>query len=111
MCPHTGRGTLISVAALVFALLTNAAAAQDCSQFKIDGKASQSFGSGPPTSGGCHAQTKDGFLMPDPHCTPGAINPTLTADVLRNSEFRTGCVRDTATSPSKKATKARCSRT
>lgn len=40
---------------------------------------------------------KNGFPVPDPACTPGAINPTLTVDVLKDASFKTGCVRDQAT--------------
>jgi hypothetical protein len=32
--------------------------------------------------------------MPDPSCTPGAVNPTVTIDVLKNTNFRTCCIRD-----------------
>lgn len=47
-----------------------------------------------PTEGSCKIQTKNGFPMPDPTCTPGAVNPTVTLDVLKSPGFRTGCVRD-----------------
>ena len=43
-----------------------------------------------PRGGGCKIGTKDGYPMPDPACTPGAVNLTITADVLRNSDFRPG---------------------
>jgi hypothetical protein len=55
-------------------------------------------------TGVCKAQKKNGYMVPDPACTPGAINPTLTLDVLKNPAFRTGCVRDCETPPSAKAT-------
>jgi len=56
-----------------------------------------------PAAGQCATQIKNGFPVPDPSCTPGAVNPTLTLDVLRDSAFRTGpCVRDKATSAAKK---------
>ena len=45
----------------------------------------------------CQTSLKNGFPVPDPACTPGAINPTLTVDVLKNRDFKTGCVRDQAT--------------
>ena len=44
----------------------------------------------------------NGFPIPDPSCTPGAINPTLTADVLRNPAFRTSCVRNNTTTEAEK---------
>ena len=53
----------------------------------------------------CHAILKDGFPVPDPTCTPGAANATITADVLRNPLFKTGCIRNMATiEDQKKAT-------
>jgi len=50
----------------------------------------------------CTPRKSNGFLLPDPACTPGAINPTVTIDVLRDKNFRTGCVRDGATSARQK---------
>ena len=48
-------------------------------------------------------QMKDGFPFPDPKCTPGAINPTVTLTVLKDSSFRTGCIRDCTSSAAQKA--------
>ncbi|MEA2919778.1 MAG: hypothetical protein QOJ15_11859 [Bradyrhizobium sp.] len=50
----------------------------------------------------CTPGKKNGFPVPDPKCTPGAVNPTLTVTVLSDPDFKTGCVRDQATSPEKK---------
>lgn len=48
-----------------------------------------------PSNGSCTVGTRDGFPIPDPKCTPGAINPTVTVAVLKNlAHFRTCCVRD-----------------
>ena len=53
--------------------------------------------------GSCHTvKAADGYLLPDPLCTPGAINPSLTASVLLNPAFRTGMVRDQITSEATK---------
>ena len=53
--------------------------------------------------GSCHYRVAaNGMPLPDPLCNPGAINPTLTIDVLRDPTFRTGTVRDKVTSPAKK---------
>jgi hypothetical protein len=46
----------------------------------------------------CQTGTRNGFPIPDPNCTPGAINPTVSEAVLRNPGFRTRCVRDCVTS-------------
>jgi hypothetical protein len=55
-----------------------------------------------PSSGTCKPVLRNGVYLPDAKCTPGAVNPTLTLDVLSNTSFRTGCVRDLATSPTVK---------
>lgn len=76
----------------------------DCTKFHIDVTAArplQMVALPPPQS--CNARKSNGFPIPDPNCTPGAINPTLTADVLRDPTFTTKCVRDNATSASQKA--------
>jgi hypothetical protein len=43
-----------------------------------------------------------GYPVPDPRCTPGGIDPSVTADVLRNPAWRTGCVRNCETSEAEK---------
>lgn len=56
-----------------------------------------------PATGSCHTVKRNGFLVPDPKCTPGAINPSLTITVLKNPKFRTGCVRNDTTTEDAKA--------
>lgn len=58
----------------------------------------------PPGARACKPmQSAQGFTLPDPRCTPGAVNPTLTLTVLQNKDFSTGpCVRDKDTSPDAK---------
>lgn len=56
------------------------------------------------TRGACTVRmSAAGYPLPDPDCTPGAINPTLTADVLHRKGFTTKCVRDGASSAKAKA--------
>jgi len=82
-----------------------AAAPVNCDQFNINTKDSSPLATvETPHAGGCKTQVKNGFPVPDPKCTPGAINTTLTSAVLRNPEFRTTCVRNNLTSASQKAT-------
>lgn len=53
--------------------------------------------------GSCHVRhAANGMQLPDPACTPGAVNPTVTADVLRDPSFRTGDVRDDLTTAKQK---------
>jgi hypothetical protein len=78
-----------------------AAAKIDCSGFnpKAD-KAMQAWS--PPAVGTCvpKSRTVDGvaYPVPDPDCTPGAINPTLKLSILKRPTFRTACERNKATS-------------
>jgi hypothetical protein len=81
-----------------------AAAAVDCAQFKIkdtDSKALQDVGQSPQA---CRARNSHGMPLPDASCTPGALNPTITSEILRNPAFRTSCVRGHATTEEQKAT-------
>ena len=85
---------------LIFAA---AVAAQPLPHF--DSKASQPFAvvAADHAPGSCHVRiAANGMQLPDPNCTPGAINPTLTTAVLLNPAFRTGMVRDKLTSPAVK---------
>jgi len=55
------------------------------------------------SSSNCKAKTSHGYALPDPACTPGAINPTVDLSVLKGKEFKTSCDRNVATSAAKKA--------
>ena len=79
-----------------------AAPPPDCGSFNINAKDSQPLKPAD-TASGCKTGMKNGYPVPDPKCTPGAVNNTLTVEVLRDPNFRTGCVRDNATSASQKA--------
>ena len=74
-----------------------------CSQFNLDPNGDKPLKevSTPPTSR-CSLGNSNGFRLPDPNCTPGAINPSITEDVLRNPHFTTKCVRDGATTAQQK---------
>ena len=53
--------------------------------------------------GSCHVRlASNGMQLPDPSCTPGAVNPTLTPQVLFSKGFHTGLVRDKLTSEQEK---------
>jgi hypothetical protein len=53
--------------------------------------------------GPCSDRVKNGFPLPDARCSPGAINRTITVAILKDPEFRTGCIRDCTTTSSQKA--------
>jgi hypothetical protein len=46
----------------------------------------------------CSAKMSRAYPIPDPRCTPGAINPTVTLAVLQGGKFKTGCERNRASS-------------
>jgi hypothetical protein len=76
-----------------------------CDQLNIDGRASASLHTvALPPQQTCTTPTRNGFPVPDPNCTPGAINPTLTIEVLRDPGFTTRCTRDAATQEEEKTT-------
>jgi len=56
-----------------------------------------------PQNGSCGARMKKGLTLPDERCTPGAYNPTVTPEVLRDPAFRTSCLRNQATTAHEKA--------
>ena len=89
----------------ILCLTGRAVAQMSCAAFQINDTASlalQPVANPPPQQ--CAAGTShDGSPIPDPACTPGAVNPTLTVDVLRNPSFRTSCVRSHATTEEQKA--------
>jgi hypothetical protein len=51
-----------------------------------------------PRAGSCSTQMRNGYPVPDPSCTPGGINPSVTLATLKNPAWRTGCVRNHETS-------------
>lgn len=76
----------------------------DCAIFKIDCKASTPLKPATlPPANVCPTRMSNGFPLPDPECTPGAVNPTVTTDVLRDPGFRTCCIRSCATTEQEKA--------
>lgn len=80
-----------------------AAVPNQCAQFHIDPEASSPMRSVTlPPSGTCKPIMKNGLPLPDPTCSPGAINPTLTLQVLAAKSFTTKCVRDLASSAAEK---------
>lgn len=56
-----------------------------------------------PPTGTCKTTVSNGYPIPDPTCTPGAFNPSLTLTVLKLLGFGTKCVRDKNSTPTAKA--------
>jgi|ERR1041385_879792 hypothetical protein len=81
----------------------SAAPPPQCKKFDIDPNAAKPLKNVTlPPSGKCTPVKKNGKLLPDPDCSPGAINPTLTVEILRTKGFTTKCVRDQITSAAEK---------
>lgn len=96
---------MIKVLFLTAGLLLATASSAPASSFHIDPKASMPLDQVDRrhAPGSCHFRhAANGMQLPDPSCTPGAINPTVTADVLRDPTFRTGAVRDQLTTAHQK---------
>jgi hypothetical protein len=95
----------LGLAAMACVIACEAVAQTNCADFDIDPTASVPLHPvADPAPQSCATQMSNGFPIPDPNCTPGAINPTLTVDILRNPNFRTRCVREQATTEQQKAT-------
>lgn len=55
-----------------------------------------------PNENMCSAQMRNGYPVPDTRCTPGGINDSVTAEVLRDPKWRTACIRNCQESEAEK---------
>jgi hypothetical protein len=55
-----------------------------------------------PVEGSCHISTSNGYPIPDPQCTPGGINSSVTLSVMQDPGWRTRCLRDCEESQARK---------
>lgn len=93
---------VLTIEALIGSGWITAAYAQNC--HNIDVRGDQPFGQATnQRPGACNMQLRNGFPVPDPSCTPGAFNPTITLAVIDDPAFSTECIRDQATIPREKA--------
>jgi hypothetical protein len=74
----------------------------ECSQFGVTCSSEYFRSWQPPGDGACSTTLRRGYPVPDPRCTPGGIDPSVRADVLRNRAWRTGCIRNCETSEAEK---------
>jgi hypothetical protein len=51
-----------------------------------------------PMANSCQTRISNGYPIPDPRCTPGAINPSVSAEMLQMKGWSTSCVRNCWTS-------------
>jgi hypothetical protein len=73
-----------------------------CAQFDVTNASQYFVHWHRPHAGSCSTEMHDGYPVPDPSCTPGGINPSVTLEVLRNPAWRTGCIRNYSTSEREK---------
>src|SRR4051812_1193877 len=98
-----GTCSIFSVHAADLPVPPRAAAPNKCATFPIDTKASVPIGAvSAPADGTCKPVMRNGLPLPDPACSPGAVNPTVTLEILTAKGFTTDCLRDKATSSNKK---------
>jgi len=75
-----------------------------CPVAGVNSQRTTSLGGGG-SAGACSTRkAHNGYPLPDPGCTPGAFNPTVTAAVFGNKKFTTKCLRDCITDSAKKRT-------
>jgi len=97
---------ILAAALVIFASLASARAKTNlckvCPVSAVKSHATNSLGEA--QSGGTCSTGKgaNGYPIPDPKCTPGAYNPTVTPEVFGSKKFTTKCVRDCLTTGAEK---------
>jgi hypothetical protein len=95
--------TLTSAFCIMFAFAGQTTlAAVDCHDVDSQGAAPLQAVALPPQPVCTQRVVPSGLILPDPACTPGATNPTVTINVLQDPNYRTSCTRDGATSAAQK---------
>lgn len=74
-----------------------------CKTFKIDDKGSEPLHAATAKEN-CKLGAHMKIPVPDPACTPGAINPSVTTAIVRDSNFTAKCLRKDVTSQAEKET-------
>jgi hypothetical protein len=101
---QTARKATVRSAPAHPSTIANTNCASSCDN--VDKNATQSMAPGwaEPTDNTCQPVKSGKYTLPDPKCTPGAINPTVTLAVMQTAPkptpagFRTCCVRNQITS-------------
>src|SRR5277367_4902522 len=55
-----------------------------------------------PAENACSTKMRNGYPVPDAGCTPGGIDASVTAEVLRDPAWRTACIRNCQVSEAEK---------
>src|ERR1017187_9704787 len=81
---------------------TNKVSCETCPVPGIDFKSTTALKAATKSSGCKVGKGYAGLPVQDPACTPGAINETVTVDLLKSGRYRTGCVRNCLSTQSEK---------
>jgi hypothetical protein len=95
--------SILVVPLLAFAAQSIEAAGQVSCPAGVNPKSSMALAEATSDTG-CTLKMSAGYPLPDPSCTPGAINPTVSLSILKSGKFKTSCERDAATTSKKKQT-------
>ncbi|MBW4026283.1 MAG: hypothetical protein HIU93_02680 [Acidobacteria bacterium] len=79
-----------------------AAPAQDCSIFGITCESQYLAQWRQPRPGSCSTRLSHGYPVPDPRCTPGGIDASVSEETIRNPAWRTRCLRNCQSSEAEK---------
>jgi hypothetical protein len=85
-----------------FGSMQNPMTAESCSTLGIVCASSYFQSWQEPTARSCNPSSRNGYPGPDPQCTPGGINSTVTLSVMQDPGWRTRCIRDCAESQARK---------
>ncbi|MBF9068824.1 hypothetical protein I2501_12400 [Streptacidiphilus sp. NEAU-YB345] len=97
--PARLRGVLLAVPLLLCAACGSGTSVTPAAPGSAGGGAALAVGPGPqqeyrvaaqPAAGSCRYGSSDGQPLPDPRCTPGAVNPAVTQSNLRQTLCRRG---------------------
>jgi hypothetical protein len=55
-----------------------------------------------PAHGSCSTTYRSGYPLPDPRCTPGGIDTSVSVSTLTSADWRTGCIRNCETTEHEK---------
>jgi hypothetical protein len=80
----------------------NKSSCESCPVPGVDFKSTTALKAATKSSGCKVGKGNAGLPVQDPACTPGAINETVTADLIKSGHYRTGCVRNCLSTQSEK---------
>jgi hypothetical protein len=67
---------------------------EGCSDLGLSGASDYFHSWQPPDDATCTVSMRNSYPIPDPRRTPGGVDPSITAEMLKEPRFRTRCVRN-----------------